>query len=107
MDTLNYDRPYSVMDSPFCKFVQDGRKFNAKGEAMDGLSTNNDAAAEQAAVAEAEAKKAAAEQAAVAEAEAKKAAAEQAAAEASIAEAAAKKAADAAAAAEETAHDLA
>ena len=93
MDTLDLSRPYSVMDHHLCKFMQDGKKFDAKGELLEAPSSGIDEldSAVKETLANKRAKKAAAELAA-------KEAADKAAAEL-----AAKEAADKAAAAAELA----
>ena len=42
MDTLDLSRPYSVMDHHLCKFMQDGKKFDAKGELLEAPSSGID-----------------------------------------------------------------
>ena len=104
MDTLDLSRPYSVMDHHLCKFMQDGKKFDAKGELLEAPSSGIDEldSAVKETLANKRAKKAAAELAAKEAAD--KAAAElaekEAADKAAAAELAEKEAADKAAAAE-------
>ena len=86
MDTLDLSRPYSVMDHHLCKFMQDGKKFDAKGELLEAPSSGIDEldSAVKETLANKRAKKAAAELAAKEAADkeaADKAAAEKAAAE--------------------------
>ena len=102
MDTLDLSRPYSVMDHHLCKFMQDGKKFDAKGELLEAPSSGIDEldSAVKETLANKRAKKAAAELAAKEAADkaaaelAAKEAADKAAAELAAAELAAKEAAD-------------